>query len=529
MKYASLTEAQKRSLIEEVTRRASTHEPVACREMALWCKEAFGLMKTPGKSTVARVLKDAKEVSTTRATVGISKKFRTRSGASPRLEHALFTWVCNQYSLRRMISGPMIIEKARRLQEQRNAELPDEPKLTLNFSAGWLVNFKRRWNLRSFKTHGEGGDADMNAVEQALPDLMSKIRQFDPQNVFNADECGLFYKLAPDRTVSLQRPLGRKKSKDRITVLVCANSDGTEKYELMFIGTALRPRPFKKKSGQDYGLDYHANRNAWMTSALFYDWLKRFDAHFNSTARKILLLLDNCSAHGSVETAPDLQNVELYFLPPNTTSKIQPCDAGIIATLKMRYRNYQMDRALDMAEDENIANIYKVDVLSAMQAFNRIWIQMDAQTIANCWRHTGILGTSTCISVCEAEIRDEEAQLRHAVQQLVPSNVRIDINDLLNPVGENNCIADVSDDQLVDQITGSSSVGDEPVSDGEGDDVAPLPPIRAQLQAIALCKRLCEAHNVNETIRGAVSALQREVRRQQQCTVRQTTLDGWLK
>lgn len=59
------------------------------------------------------------------------------------------------------------------------------------------------------------------------------------------DECVLFYKLAPDRTVvSLQLPHGLKKEKDRITMLVYAYSAGMENFELMFIGTPTRPKAF---------------------------------------------------------------------------------------------------------------------------------------------------------------------------------------------------------------------------------------------------------------------------------------------
>lgn len=68
--------------------------------------------------------------------------------------------------------------------------------------------------------------------------------------------------------------------------------------------------------------------------------------------------------------------------------------------------------------------------------------------------------------------------------------MRIDIKDLPNHIGEDNCIENVSDDQLVDQITGYSSVLDEEAGGSESNDVAPLPPFRAELQVIALCKRL---------------------------------------
>jgi hypothetical protein len=58
--------------------------------------------------------------------------------------------------------------------------------------------------------------------------------------------------------------------------------------------------------------------------------------------RKVILLLNNCSAH--IKNADlekfniQLRNTTLLYLPPNTTSKIQWCDAGIICTFKAYYR-----------------------------------------------------------------------------------------------------------------------------------------------------------------------------------------------
>lgn len=53
--------------------------------------------------------------------------------------------------------------------------------------------------------------------------------------------------LGPDRTVSRMRSSGCKRSKDRITVLVCANSDGSEKIESMLIRISLKLWAYQKK------------------------------------------------------------------------------------------------------------------------------------------------------------------------------------------------------------------------------------------------------------------------------------------
>eukprot|EP00171_Calliarthron_tuberculosum_P022968 IDg22968t1 len=74
-------------------------------------------------------------------------------------------------------------------------------------------------------------------------------------------------------------------------------------------------------------------------SGLLFACILRFGQYIGRTAgRKVLLLIDNCFGHGSKDILPILQNVEVHFLPPNTTSKIQLLDAGIIAALKAKFR-----------------------------------------------------------------------------------------------------------------------------------------------------------------------------------------------
>ena len=51
------------------------------------------------------------------------------------------------------------------------------------------------------------------------------LNQYDPNDIFNADETGLFWRLLPDKTHAVKGETcsGGKKSKERITLLVCAN------------------------------------------------------------------------------------------------------------------------------------------------------------------------------------------------------------------------------------------------------------------------------------------------------------------
>ncbi|CAG8780715.1 13424_t:CDS:2, partial [Racocetra fulgida] len=47
-----------------------------------------------------------------------------------------------------------------------------------------------------------------------------------------------------------------------------------------------------------------------------------------------------------------LQNIKLEFLPPHTTSVIQPCDAGIIKNFKANYRKLLVKKWIDDIENE---------------------------------------------------------------------------------------------------------------------------------------------------------------------------------
>jgi hypothetical protein len=64
------------------------------------------------------------------------------------------------------------------------------------------------------------------------------VEHYDPENVFNCDETGLFYKLMPDRSLVMGKNdcRGGKRSKERYTVLRCANWAGSEKLKPIVIG-----------------------------------------------------------------------------------------------------------------------------------------------------------------------------------------------------------------------------------------------------------------------------------------------------
>ena len=99
-------------------------------------------------------------------------------------------------------------------------------------STGWLSRWKKRLGIRYRKGHGEKNSANTEAAQRWMENRMPEIMQeFSEDQIYNADETGLFFRAMPDGTLCFDKEQlsGSKKALDRITVLVCANMSGADK------------------------------------------------------------------------------------------------------------------------------------------------------------------------------------------------------------------------------------------------------------------------------------------------------------
>ena len=158
-----------------------------------------------------------------------------------------------------------------------------------------------------------------------------------------------------------------------------------EKVPLWIIGKYAKPRCFKNINMNSLDCEYHANKRAWITGLLFEEYVRWLDKQLHG--QKILLVVDNYPAHSN--NIQGLRNIELFFLPPNITSKIQLCDAGIIRAFKMYYRKRFYRKILEGYE-LNISFPEKINVLDAINLVVSAWRNVQQEAIANCFRHCKI-------------------------------------------------------------------------------------------------------------------------------------------
>ena len=118
------------------------------------------------------------------------------------------------------------MEKAKETMKLLYPQQPSEHSLSL----GWLEKFKLRHGIKSFRRFGESGSVDTQDMEQKLESIREKIDQFPKKDVFNIDETGLFYRLQADHSLATKQLEGRKQDKERLTIVICCNEDGSEKF-----------------------------------------------------------------------------------------------------------------------------------------------------------------------------------------------------------------------------------------------------------------------------------------------------------
>jgi hypothetical protein len=177
---------------------------------------------------------------------------------------------------------------------------------------------------------------------------------------------------------------GGKSATNWITVLLCVNSDSSDKQGPIVVGKSLKPRCFKNI--KKVPVKYHANKKAWMTTDIFMTFLRSLDASMGAEGRKILLFVDNCAAY--LQDMTFLRNVKVIQYPANCTSVLQPLDLGIIKYFKQLYRKCLVQTAvclMDAGKDVDI----KIDVLQAIHFTVAAWRQVSKPTVVNCFRKGG--------------------------------------------------------------------------------------------------------------------------------------------
>ncbi|XP_035230094.1 tigger transposable element-derived protein 1-like [Stegodyphus dumicola] len=200
----------------------------------------------------------------------------------------------------------------------------------------WVVRkFKKRTRVHSVVRHGEAASSDTVAADKFRAELIQFITSevFLPQQVFNCDETGLFWKKMAKRTYITQEEKslpGHKPMKDGLTLLLCANASEDCKIKLLLVYHSGNPRVFKKGNMQKNQMNVMGwpNSKAYVTRQFFIERVNEVFGpsvkkylHKNKLTLKDLLVLDNTPARPprlEDDLLKEFQFINVKFLPPKT-------------------------------------------------------------------------------------------------------------------------------------------------------------------------------------------------------------------
>eukprot|EP01147_Barroeca_monosierra_P009210 gene9210-1496_t len=310
-------------------------------------------------------------------------------------------------------------EKARQLAAEGFEEYRD-----FRASPGWLHKFCARNNINLRQLNGKSPACNsIDETEAQISDFRSHLTQtmctYDVplERVYNMDEFTLFYSAFPNALHVIESktrdPTDFKQmiSQNCVTGLVCVNATGDHKLPIALVGKTERPPCLEIVP--PVLCPYNFSKKAQMTKELYLSWWLPFfkkEVIRRHGSTNVILIWGNVPNYLD---ACDIYDEQIHLCTTNTRalSLRLPCEQGIIAELKIKYRTQMLVRVDTIIAgcetyEKLLANLsmpgnYEPgcgcvpNFVDATELLSTAWALISAQSIQNCWR------TSHCLTIEE--------------------------------------------------------------------------------------------------------------------------------
>ncbi|XP_022909635.2 tigger transposable element-derived protein 1-like [Onthophagus taurus] len=454
--------------------------------------------------------------------MGVTRNSTQRLRILNDVERLLLIWINEKQLQHATINENTICEKAKAIFADLVKKTPGSStaeKTVFKASRGWFEKFKRRTGIHSVVRHGEAASSDTKAAEIFIDDFKKLVdtKGYLPQQVFNCDETGLFWKKLPKRTyitVDENALSGHNPMKDRLTLLFCANASGDLKLKPLVVYHAETPRAFKKYKIQKSKLNvmWRSNNKAWVTRDIFTDWINKV---FGPSMKKYLLemnlplqallVMDNAPAH-----PPGLQNelleefnfIKILFLPSNTTPLLQPMDQQVISNFKKLYTKILFERCFEVTEETKVTLKefwkYHFHIFACLEIIDKAWEGVNKRTLISAWKKLWPESVVECHSE-KVDTLDVEPLVNEIVSLANTIGLEVNSNDIDELVEEHN--QDLTTEELTELLRLSQQEDEkESVSDKKTLKEPSSDAIKEMLKAWENVASFVEKHHPNEVV-----------------------------
>jgi len=391
---------------------AESNPEMTQADLALWAKRHYGSSKPPSQTTISRILAKKDELISLKEHE--FKLIRRRRLSNPLLRKVLLEWISQCVWNNIPITAPIIMSSASNFWNQ----LPNHLKEgNGEFSYKWCSQFLSKVNINLNNIENELYRNLKIWTFEERSTLRNYFNGIDLKKIFTLDEIFLSYDLPLDKSCYDDKS-------DFITCMLCVNADGSEKLDPLIIGRYENYPSFENKSSikaaTKHGVSYHSNRQKWLTSTVFYDWLSVLDKRLALQGKDIIILLDDSASHRVSNIK--LQRIRLLFT--SSSSNFLPMNWGVENDFRLTFRIKQYEQLISKQKLKKNKLLSKEEMrFSMVEIFDFIkksWEAIPQSRIQSAWKQSGILPKVATNSFLRQGMFDDslEIKLFHVMNEL---------------------------------------------------------------------------------------------------------------
>lgn len=330
--------------------KADANPDMTQADLAIWAKEEYGSAKAPSQTTISRILSSKNDLIATKD--ADFNLVRRRKHSNPLLRNILTEWITQSIWQKIPIKTPIIQLTANAIWNRLPSEEKDGNGI---FNQKWCNHFIKKLNINITGTEEEIAQnpfgyplnkvwkQDDRIDLKAYLNRLIEQEHYTPQDIFIVDEFQLHYSLPLDQIFdvsSIDKGVNQTEAftENAVTIMMSCNIDGSEKLSPLIVGKydkfgvshsshsgirnlatgSITKQNLMNKITEVYELFYKSNKNKWITSSMFQNYLLTLEHKLASVSpnRKILMILDDSSSHRIINLK--FKNIRLCYLKHNT-------------------------------------------------------------------------------------------------------------------------------------------------------------------------------------------------------------------